>query len=53
MLDKIPKLSRRFCYCCSGIQLLETSNFVINCVITVPDCGLPNGTKLSNLMNYY
>ena len=24
---------------------LETSNLVINCIITAPDCGLPNDTK--------
>ena len=49
---RIALLSNRLCYCCSGIYLLETSNLVINCIITVPDCGLPNGTKLSNVMNY-
>ena len=32
--------------------LLETSNSVIICIITVPDCGLPNDAKLSNFMNY-
>ena len=48
----IALLSNREWYCCSGIYLLETSNLVINCIITVPDCGLPNGTKLSNLMNH-
>ena len=32
---------------------LETSNSVINCVITAPDFGLPNSTKLSNFINYY
>ena len=36
----------------SGIYLLETSNSVINCKFTVPDCGLPNGTKLSNILNF-
>ena len=25
---------------------------VFNCIITEPDCGLANGTKLSNFMNY-
>ena len=48
---RIALLSKRLWYCCSGIYLLETSNSVINCIITVPDCGLPNGTKLSNFMN--
>ena len=31
---------------------LEASNSIINCIITAPDCGLSNGTKLSNFMNY-
>ena len=31
---------------------LETSNSVINFIITAPDCGLPNGTRISNFMNY-
>ena len=48
---QIALLSKRLWYCCSGIYLLETSNSVINCIITVPDCGLPNGTKLTNFMN--
>ena len=43
-------LSKRLGYCCSGIYILETSNSVINCIITVLDCGLPSGTKLSNFM---
>ena len=36
----------------SVFSFLEISNSVINCIITVQDCGLPNGTKLFNLMNY-
>ena len=36
-----------------GIAVPVFSYSVINCIITVPDCGLPNGTKLSNFMNYY
>ena len=48
----IAVLSKRFRYSCSGIYLLETSNSIINCIITVPNCGLPNVTKLSNFMNY-
>ena len=31
---------------------LETSNSVINCKATAPDCGLPSGAKLSQSMNY-
>ena len=38
---RIAKLSKRFWYCCSGIKIFETSYSVINCIITVPDCGLP------------
>ena len=34
------------------VSILETSNSVINCIISVPDCDLPNGTQLSNLMSY-
>ena len=49
---RIVLLSKRLWYCCSGIYLLETSNLVINCIIIVPDCGLPNVTKSSNFMNY-
>ena len=41
-----------FWYCCYGIYILETSNSVTNCIITVPDCGLQNGTQLSCFMNY-
>ena len=48
----IALLSKRFWYCCSAIYLLETSNTVINCIITVPDCGLLYVTKLTNFMNY-
>ena len=47
----IALLSKRLWYCCSGIYLLETSNSVINCIITVPDYGLPNGTNLTDFMN--
>ena len=42
----------RFWYCCSGIYILETFNSVINCIIIVPNCGLPKVTKLYNFMNY-
>ena len=49
---RIALLLKRLWYCNSRIYLLETSNSVINCIITVPDCGLPNGTKLSNFANY-
>ena len=45
-------LSRRFGYCYSGVLLLETANSVITCLVTVPDCGLPNGTKLSYFINF-
>ena len=34
-----------------GIAVFETFNTAINCIIAVPDCGLLNGTKLSNDMN--
>ena len=43
----------RFRYCCSGIKLLEKSNSVINCIMTVPDCDLPKGAKLSKFVNYW
>ena len=36
---------------CADIELLKTSNTVINCIIIELYCGLPNGTKLSNFMN--
>ena len=36
----------------TSIQLLDTPNSVIICLITVPDCGLPNGTKLSYLKEF-
>ena len=49
---RIALLSKQLWYCCSGIYLLETPNSVINCIITVTDCGLPNCTKLSNFMSY-
>ena len=35
-----------------GIAVLEACNLVINCIITVPECGLPTGTKLSYFINY-
>ena len=34
------------------IAVLVFGYSVINCIITIPDCGLSNGTKLSNFMNY-
>ena len=49
---RIALLFKRLWYCNSRIYLLEASNSVINYIITVPDCGLPNGTKLSNFVNY-
>ena len=49
---RIILLSKQFRYCCSGIYLFVTSNLVINCIFIVPDCSLPNCTKLFNFMNY-
>ena len=34
-------------YCCPGIKILEPTDTVISCILTLPDGGLPNGTKLS------
>ena len=34
------------------IRNIQLSNSALNCIITVPDCGIPNGIKLSNFMNY-
>ena len=46
----VEKNSALFCFL-DGL-VIKTSNSVINCIKTVPDCGLPNGTKFSNFMNY-
>ena len=52
LLWRIALLSKPLWCCCYGNYLLETANSVTNCIITVPDCDLPNGTKLSSFMNY-
>ena len=46
LYDKVVKISPFFFFLNGfGIALLETSNSVINCIITEPECGLPNGKK--------
>ena len=49
----IALLSKWVWYFCAGIKLLETSNLVIICVITVPGCDLQNGTTLSKIVSEY
>ena len=49
----VEKISALLCFLDGfGIAVPVLSNSVIACIVTVPDCGLPNGTKLSNFMNY-
>ena len=54
----VENISALFCFL-DGLGMLFQYSVIRNiqlghhCIMTVPDCGLPNGTKLSNLMNYW
>ena len=52
----VEKISASLCFLDGfDIAVPVFSYSVINCIINVPDCVLhvPNGTNLSNFMNYF